>query len=88
MNDMSQLAFDTLKPARGLENAGFEHEQALKTAEAFADNISGTMVTREHFDHRMEALESQLQTNIAELRKDTKADIARLESEITRVPKG
>ena len=60
MGGMNQVAFDTLKLARGLEDAGFAHDQAIKTAEVLSENLSGSVVTREHFDHTIEAFRKDM----------------------------
>lgn len=84
---MNAIAFDTLKLARGLEEAGFEHTQALKTAEILASTIGETVVTRDYLDVRLKELEviiKELETStrhdIKELEASTKRDIKELES--------
>ena len=64
---MNAIAFDTLKLARGLEEAGFEHTQALKTAEILASTIGETVVTRDYLDIRLKELETSTKRDIKEL---------------------
>ncbi len=71
---MNAFTFDTLKLARGLETAGFPHEQALKTAEVFAETMGTEVATKSD----LRELEHHLKADIAALRKDTKADIEAL----------
>jgi uncharacterized protein Smg (DUF494 family) len=58
------LYFDPLKLARGLEEAGFEHEQALKTAEVLANNLSNETVAREYLDAKFEELENRISDRV------------------------
>lgn len=61
---MNTIAFDTLKLACGLEEAGFEHTQALKTAEILASTIGEAVVTRDHLDVRLKELETRLKYDL------------------------
>ena len=69
------VAFDTLKLARKLEAAGFEHKQAADTAEALAE--------------AMTTAELATKADIAAARAETKADLReselRLEARIDRL---
>ena len=58
------LYFDPLKLARDLEEAGFEHEQALKTAEVLANNLSNETVAREYLDAKFEELENRISDRV------------------------
>lgn len=60
MQGMNTVVFDTLKLARGLEEAGFEHNQAIKTAEVLSENMSGSIVTREYLDHKIAELKADI----------------------------
>jgi hypothetical protein len=63
---MPAVPFDTLKPARRLESAGFPTQQAGDMAEGIAEAPS----------------ELATKADIAGLRNDTKADIAALRTDI------
>ncbi len=55
---MNAFTFDTLKLARGLESAGFSHEQAIKTAEVFAETMGTEVATKadlREMEHRLKA---------------------------------
>lgn len=57
---MNTVIFDTLKLARGLEEAGFSREQAVKTAEVLSENMSDSIVTRDYLDNRLSGLKADL----------------------------
>ncbi len=78
---MNAFTFDTLKLARGLETAGFPHEQALKTAEVFAETMGTEVATKSD----LRELEHHLKADIEALRKDTRADIEALRTEVTQL---
>ncbi|KAF0112771.1 MAG: hypothetical protein FD149_2356 [Rhodospirillaceae bacterium] len=67
------VAFDTLKLARRLEAAGFEHKQAADMAEAMAVAELATKAD-------IERLASATKADLAAARAETKADIERLEA--------
>jgi hypothetical protein len=54
------VAVDTLKLARRLEAAGFPAKQAADTAEAIAEAIGDSVVTREYLDLRLAELKASL----------------------------
>ncbi len=56
---MSTLTFDTLEFTRKLRAAGFDQKQAETVVRVMADAQSA-LVTREHFDAKMETLETRL----------------------------
>ena len=64
---MNVVAFDTLKLARRLEQAGFSRDQARRAAEALADTFSGELATK---------------GDLTELRTELRADISRLGSDL------
>lgn len=57
---MASITFDTLKLARKLEAAGFSAQQAADTAEALAEAIGESTVTREYLDLRLAELKAEL----------------------------
>ncbi|MFO1146409.1 MAG: hypothetical protein U1E33_07660 [Rhodospirillales bacterium] len=61
---MSSITFDTLKLARKLEAAGFSAQQAADTAQALAETIGETIVTREYLDLRLAELKSSLKAEL------------------------
>ena len=65
------LAFDTLAYARRLKEAGVDDAQAEAHAEAVRDAVTEGVATK-----------ADLETSIAGLRTDLKADVARLEGKI------
>lgn len=63
---MSTITFDTLDFTRRLREAGFDERQAEAVVRVMADAQS-TLVTREHFDAKMETLETRLDAKIDKL---------------------
>jgi hypothetical protein len=59
---MASVVVDTLKLARRLEAAGFSAKQAADTAEAIAEAIGESVVTREYLDLRLAELKIELLT--------------------------
>jgi hypothetical protein len=59
---MVTITFDTPKPARKLEAAGFPHKQAADTAEALADSLG-------------EVSDLATKADLAELKAELKADL-------------
>ena len=59
---MASVIVDTLKLARRLEAAGFPAKQAADTAEAIAEAIGESVVTREYLDLRLAELKVELLT--------------------------
>lgn len=57
---MTTTTFDTLAFAKKLKAAGFTEEQAETLAHAQAEVIDERLVTREHLDNRLQALEYRL----------------------------
>ena len=68
------LAFDTLAYARRLKEAGVDDAQAEAHAEAVRDAVMEGVATK-----------ADLETSIAGLRTDLKADVARLEGKIENI---
>jgi hypothetical protein len=58
------VAVDTLKLARRLEAAGFPAKQAADTAEAIAEAIGESVVTREYLDLRLAELKASLKAEL------------------------
>lgn len=56
---MSTLTFDTLDATRRLRDAGFDEEQAETVVRVLSD-AQDRLVTREHFDSKLESLELRL----------------------------
>lgn len=67
---MATIAFDTLKLARRLESAGYSREQAADTAEALSETIGEAVVTRDHLDQRLAAIEANLKAALADSRSE------------------
>jgi hypothetical protein len=61
---MVGVAVDTLKLARRLEAAGFPPKQAADTAEAIAEAIGESVVTREYLDLRLAELKASLKAEL------------------------
>jgi hypothetical protein len=61
---MAGVAVDTLKLARRLEAAGFPAKQAADTAEAIAEVIGDSVVTREYLDLRLAELKASLKAEL------------------------
>lgn len=57
---MGNVAFDALKLARRLAAAGVPSPQADATAEALAETIGESIVTRDHLDIRLAELRTEL----------------------------
>jgi hypothetical protein len=56
---MSTLTFDTLEATRRLRDAGFDEKQAETVVRVLAD-AQDKLVTREHFDTKLESMEMRL----------------------------
>ncbi len=56
---MSTVTFDTLEFTRKLRDAGFDEKQAETVVRVLAESQE-KLVTREHFDAKLEALELRL----------------------------
>ena len=52
---MTTITFDTLEFTRKLRDAGFDEKQAETVVRVIAD-AQGTLVTRDHFDAKIEIL--------------------------------
>jgi hypothetical protein len=61
---MAGVVVDTLKLARRLEAAGFPAKQAADTAEAIAEAIGDSVVTREYLDLRLAELKASLKAEL------------------------
>jgi len=57
---MSTLTFDTLDATRRLRDAGFDEKQAEIVVRVLSD-AQDRLVTGEHFDTRMQALDARLE---------------------------
>jgi hypothetical protein len=68
---MTTVAFDTLKLATKLEEAGFTTAQAKGASSAIADAFSDEIVTKTYLDNRLELTKSYLDTRL----ESTKSDI-------------
>lgn len=77
---MSPVAFDTLKLARCLEEAGFPAKQAQDMASAFADTIGEAVVTRQYFDLRL----ADVDLKLGELRAAMARDIAEAKADLLK----
>ena len=78
------LAFDTLKLARKLEAAGFEHKQAADIAEALAEAmVSADLVTKEHLDFRLRESEQRLDAKIDAVEQRLTAAMKEMELRLT-----
>ncbi len=63
---MSTISFDTLSFTRKLRDAGFDERQAEAVVRVMAD-AQETLVTRDHFDAKLETLEVRLDAKIDKL---------------------
>ena len=83
------VAFDTLKLARKLEAAGFEHKQAADVSEAMAEAFTITEIATKADIDRLAAANKadidRLAVDIERLAETTKADIGRLAVDIDRL---
>lgn len=59
MRGMSTLTFDTLEATRRLRDAGFDEKQA-ETVVRVLSEAQDRLVTREHFDSKLESIELRL----------------------------
>jgi hypothetical protein len=66
LDDMSPVAFGTLKLAQRQEAAGFPPKQAQDTASAISDTIVESVVTRDYLDLRL----GEIRGELAELKAD------------------
>ena len=67
---MTTIAFDTLKFARTLKEAGIPDTQAEAFAVAFRDATSEELATREYLDTRLLATKSDLEAKIEAAKAD------------------
>ena len=78
------VAFDTLKLARKLEAAGFEHKQAADTAEALAEAMTtAEIATKADIREAQAATKAditEVKADIREAQAATKADIAEVKT--------
>ncbi len=63
---MSTITFDTLSFTRRLREAGFDERQAEAVVRVMAD-AQEALVTRDHFDAKLETLETRLDAKIDKL---------------------
>lgn len=63
---MSTITFDTLDFTRKLREAGFDERQAEAVVRVMAD-AQTALVTREHFDAKIETLETRLDAKMDKL---------------------
>ena len=61
---MSTITFDTLEFTRKLRDAGFDERQAEAVVRVIAD-AQGQLVTREHFDAKIENLDTRMDNRFA-----------------------
>ncbi len=66
MCPMSTATFDTLEATRRLRDAGFDEKQAETAVRVIAD-AQERLVTREHFDAKLESMELRLTLKIGAL---------------------
>ena len=60
---MSTLTFNTLDAVHRLRDAGFDERQAEAVVRVL-DEAQSSLVTREHFDAKLETMEARLSTKI------------------------
>ena len=75
---MSAVAFDTLKLAKRLEQAGFSRDQASGAAEALADTFTTELATKRD----VQELRSEIALGSTALRADIARQIADVRGEI------
>ena len=61
---MTTITFDTLEFTRKLRDAGFDEKQAETVVRVIAD-AQGTLVTRDHFDAKIENLDVRIDNRFA-----------------------
>ena len=61
---MTTITFDTLEFTRKLRDAGFDEKQAEIVVRVIAD-AQGTLVTRDHFDAKIENLDVRIDNRFA-----------------------
>jgi hypothetical protein len=66
MRTMITLTFDTLEFTRKLRDAGFDERQAEAVVRVMAEAQTG-LVSKEHFDAKMETLETRLESKMDKL---------------------
>lgn len=74
---MSTITFNTLDAARRQRDAGFDEKQA-ETVVRVLEEAQDNLVTREHFDSRLEALEYRLTIKLGGLMAASVAIVATL----------
>ena len=66
---MTTITFDTLEGAAKLRAAGFDDKQAEAVVRVLAQAQEG-LVTRDHFDSKLAALRTDMDTGFASVRAD------------------
>jgi succinate dehydrogenase/fumarate reductase flavoprotein subunit len=85
---MGAVAFDTLKFAKRLKEAGFTEQQAEALAEAEAELFEAHLATKEDLaklEHQAESIRTELKRDLEEVRAELKRDIAEVQRRIEEV---
>jgi hypothetical protein len=75
-------ARDILNYEHELKDAGVPENQAIIHARRFADLIDGTMVTKEHFDSKIQSLEIKIDSKIQSIEDKFDSKIQSIEVKI------
>ncbi len=82
---MVTLAFDTLKAAKALKEAGFEEAQAEAVVATVGEAVGATVATKADVAEARTGLQAEigaLRTDMAELRADLQAEIAAVRTDL------
>ena len=81
---MTTLAFDTLRAAKLLKQAGFDESQAEAVVTTVGDALMENVATKADLERVETTLKADLKTEVAELRAELKADLGDLEARLYR----
>ena len=91
---MSALGFDTYKAVTALKQAGFAEGQAEAVVTTVGEALSGNVATKADLTEGRAALQADIQavkadiqavkTEVEQVRSETKADLAALETRLTK----
>lgn len=76
------VAFDALAYVRRLEQGGVSHEAAVTQAEALADAIDPTLVTKQDLQHTESTLKAAIKAEVESVRADLKIGLTELRGEL------
>ena len=79
---MGTVAFDTLKAAKQLGEAGFEPKQAEALVSTFAGELNDTLATKEDIEQVEERLNTKIDTSVAALNTKIDTSVAALQKDV------